>query len=73
MEAHPRDESRAATVREGGAESWTEAGELIDTPTNMPTAAGARSAGGSVPPAAGEATSSFSSAAAAYHRFSPRD
>ncbi|MCC7371118.1 MAG: CBS domain-containing protein [Chloroflexi bacterium] len=61
MDANPRDESRAATVREGGPESWTEAGELIDTPTNMPTAAGARTSGGSVPPAAGEATSPFSS------------
>jgi len=65
MDQNSRDESRAATVREGGTESWTEAGELIDTPTNMPTAAGTRSVGGSVPPAAGEATSGVSSLQAA--------
>ena len=29
MEQQPRDESRAATVRQGDAESWTEAAELI--------------------------------------------
>lgn len=65
MESNPRDESRAATVRDGGAESWTEAGELIDTPTNMPTAAGSRSVSGSLPPAGGEATSGMSSQTAA--------
>jgi len=42
MENQPRDESRAATVREGGAEAWTEAGEFIDTPSRLPTAAGSR-------------------------------
>lgn len=65
MEPNPRDESRAATVREGGPESWTEAGELIDTPTNMPTAAGSRTTAGSVPPAGGEATAGRSSQFAA--------
>jgi len=65
MEQQPRDESRAATVRDGGSESWTEAGEMIDTPTNMPTAAGSRTAGGSVPPAGGEATAGVSSQPAA--------
>src|SRR5689334_2871986 len=42
MENQPRDESRAATVREGGAESWPEAGEFIDQPSRLPTAAGSR-------------------------------
>jgi len=65
MDQNPRDESRAATVREGSPESWTEATELIDTPTNMPTAAGSRTPSGSVPPAAGEATSGGSSQPAA--------
>jgi CBS domain-containing protein len=65
MEQQPRDESRAATVREGGPESWTEAGEMIDTPSNMPTAAGSRTTSGSVPPAGGEATAGMSSQAAA--------
>lgn len=65
MEQHPRDESRASTVREGGPEAWTEAGEMIDTPANMPTAAGSRTSSGSVPPAGGEATSSMSSQPAA--------
>lgn len=65
MEQKPRDESRAATVRDGGAESWTEAGELIDSPTNMPTAAGSRTPSGSVPPAGGEATAGMSSQPAA--------
>lgn len=51
MEKQPRDESRAATVRSGGKESWTEATELIDTPSNMPTAAGSRTPSGSIPPA----------------------
>jgi CBS domain-containing protein len=55
MEQQPRDESRAATVRQGGDESWTEAGELIDHPTNLPTAAGSREPTGDVPPGAGEA------------------
>ena len=57
MEQQPRDESRAATVREGGDESWTEAGEMIDHPTNLPTAAGSREPSGDIPPGAGEATS----------------
>lgn len=65
MAQNPRDESRAATVREGSPESWTEATELIDTPTNMPTAAGSRTPSGSVPPAGGEATSGSSSQPAA--------
>src|SRR4051812_15088368 len=56
MEQQPRDESRAATVRQGGSESWTEAGELIDHPSNLPTAAGSRESTGDVPPGAGEAT-----------------
>lgn len=55
MEQQPRDESRAATVREGGNESWVEAGELIDHPTNLPTAAGTRSSEGTEPPGAGAA------------------
>src|SRR3954468_15821659 len=38
MENQPRDESRAATVREGGNESWTEAAEFIDDPSMLPTA-----------------------------------
>src|SRR5438270_198988 len=42
MENQPRDESRAAAVREGGAESWPEAGEFIDQPARLPTAAGSR-------------------------------
>jgi CBS domain-containing protein len=42
MENQPRDESRAATVRDGGTESWSEAGEFIDQPSRMPTAAGSR-------------------------------
>jgi len=42
MENQPRDESRAATVRDGGGESWTEAGEFIDRPSQLPTAAGSR-------------------------------
>jgi len=40
MENQPRDESRAATVREGGTESWSEAGEFIDDPSKLPTARG---------------------------------
>ena len=40
MENQPRDESRAATVREGGSESWSEAGEFIDDPSRLPTARG---------------------------------
>jgi CBS domain-containing protein len=63
MEQQPRDESRAATVRAGGDESWTEAGELIDHPTNMPTSAGSREPTGDVPPGAGEAATGHSSAA----------
>lgn len=65
MEQKPRDESRAATVREGGAETWTEAAELIDRPQNLPTAAGSTSPSGSIPPAGGEATSGTSSSPAA--------
>jgi len=42
MENQPRDESRSATVREGGPESWTEAGEFIDEPSRTPTAAVSR-------------------------------
>lgn len=42
MEQQPRNESRAATVREGGAESWTEAGEFIDRPDQLPVSAGSR-------------------------------
>jgi len=57
MEQQPRDESRAATVRQGGSESWTEAGELIDLPSNLPTAAGSREPTGDIAPGAGEATS----------------
>jgi len=57
MQQQPRDESRAATVREGGGETWTEAGELIDHPANLPVAAGSREPTGDVPPGAGEATS----------------
>ena len=59
MEQQPRDESRAATVRQGGSESWTEAGELIDHPANLPTAAGSREPTGDVPPGAGEATNEY--------------
>ena len=55
MEQQPRDESRAATVRAGGDESWTEAGELIDRPSNLPGAAGSREPTGDVPPGAGQA------------------
>jgi CBS domain-containing protein len=55
MEQQPRDESRAATVREGNDEAWTEAGELIDRPTNLPTAAGSREPDGEVPPGGGAA------------------
>jgi CBS domain-containing protein len=55
MEQQPRDESRAATVREGGDESWTDAGELIDRPSNLPTAAGSREPSGDVPPGGGAA------------------
>ncbi|MCC6179142.1 MAG: CBS domain-containing protein [Chloroflexi bacterium] len=40
MEQQPRDESRATTVRGGGAESWAEAGERIDRDIRLPTAAG---------------------------------
>ena len=61
MEQQPRDESRAATVRAGGDESWTEAGELIDHPTNLPTAAGSREPTGDVPPGAGEAATGHTS------------
>lgn len=60
MEQQPRDESRAATVRQGGDESWTEAGELIDRPSNLPTAAGSREPTGDVPPGGGEATTGHS-------------
>jgi CBS domain-containing protein len=63
MEQQPRDESRAATVREGGGESWTEAGELIDHPTNLPTAAGSREPTGDVPPGGGAAATGHTPAA----------
>lgn len=68
MEQQPRDESRAATVREGGAESWTEAGELIDHPDNLPTAAGTREPSGEIPPGAGEAASGRTSATSTRQR-----
>ena len=55
MEQQPRDESRATTVRDGGDESWTEAGELIDRPDNLPTAAGSREPSGEIPPGGGAA------------------
>jgi len=55
MEEQPRDEARAATVREGGSEAWTEAGELIDHPSNLPTAAGSREPDGEIPPGGGAA------------------
>ena len=68
MEQQPRDESRAATVRAGGDESWTEAGELIDHPTNLPTSAGSREPTGDVPPGAGEAATGHSPTAPGTHR-----
>jgi len=68
MEQQPRDESRAATVREGGAESWPEAGELIDHPTNLPTAAGSREPSGDVPPGGGEAAAGHSPTATTQRR-----
>lgn len=61
MEQQPRDESRAATVREGGGEAWTEAGELIDHPTNLPTSAGSREPTGDIPPGGGEAATGHTS------------
>jgi len=72
MEQQPRNESRAATVREGGAETWTEAGELIDHPTNLPTAAGSREAFGDVPPGGGEATSGRASTSGQSRRMAGR-
>jgi CBS domain-containing protein len=51
MENKPRNEPRAATVRPGESETWTEAAELIDRPSNLPTAAGSRTPSGSMPPA----------------------
>jgi CBS domain-containing protein len=68
MEQQPRDESRAATVREGGGESWTEAGELIDHPTNLPTAAGSREPSGEVPPGGGAAATGHTPAASRQQR-----
>src|SRR4051812_5314791 len=68
MQDQPRDEARAATVREGGNESWNEAAELIDRPENLPTAAGSRSPSGDVPPGAGEATSGHTSTATRQRR-----
>jgi len=59
MEQQPRNESRAATFREGGSESWTEACELIDHPSNLPIAAGSREPTGDVPPGAGEAATGY--------------
>lgn len=51
MEQQPRDESRAATVREGGDETWSAAAELIDQPSNLPTAVGSRTPSGQPPTA----------------------
>jgi len=68
MEQQPRDESRAATVREGGSESWTEAGELIDHPANLPTAAGSREPDGEVPPGGGAAVTGHTPAATSQRR-----
>lgn len=70
MEQQPRDESRAATVREGGGESWTEAGELIDHPTNLPTAAGSREPSGDVPPGGGAAATGHTPTATRQRRSS---
>lgn len=72
MEQQPRDESRAATVREGGSESWTEAGELIDHPTNLPTSAGSREPTGDVPPGAGEAATGHTPTTASARRTTSR-
>jgi CBS domain-containing protein len=71
MEQQPRDESRAATVREGDSESWTEAGELIDHPDNIPTAAGSRTPSGEVPPGAGSAATGHVTPTARQRRSSP--
>jgi len=68
MEQQPRNESRAATVREGGSESWTEAGELIDHPSNLPTAAGSREPSGDVPPGGGAAVTGHTPAATSQRR-----
>lgn len=70
MQQQPRDESRAATVREGGGESWTEAGELIDHPDNLPTSAGSREPSGDVPPGAGAAVTGHTPAATKQRRAS---
>jgi len=45
MENQPRDESRAATVREGGNDSWNEAAEFNDDPSRLPTARASGSSG----------------------------
>ncbi len=42
QEKQPRDESRAATVRSGGAEAWTAAGEYIDHDEQLPVSAGSK-------------------------------
>jgi CBS domain-containing protein len=60
MEQQPRDESRA-TVREGSGESWAEAGETVDRPANLPTAAGSTTPSGTVRPGAGSAGSAATS------------
>lgn len=71
MEQQPRDESRAATVREGGSESWTEAGELIDRPSNMPTAAGSREPDGEIPPGGGAAATGHTTTGTTTGRTTP--
>ncbi|MDP8921307.1 MAG: CBS domain-containing protein [Chloroflexota bacterium] len=40
QEQQPREENRAATVRPGGPETWTAAGEYIDRDPQMPVSAG---------------------------------
>jgi len=40
QEQQPREENRAATVRPGGPETWTAAGEYIDRDEQMPVSAG---------------------------------
>jgi len=40
QDQQPRDENRAATVRPGGPETWTAAGEYIDRDEQMPVSAG---------------------------------
>ena len=40
QDQQPRDENRAASVRPGGPETWTAAGEYIDRDEQMPISAG---------------------------------